>query len=259
MGNSVLLKADNGIATLFLNEPKSLNALSMSLKLDLLDALNKIKEDSDIRFVIITGNGKAFCAGGDIHAMAEKVDPLEIKRNMEISVRIIDTLRKLPKIVLAAVHGYAAGAGFSISLASDLIVAEEGTRFVLSFKNVGLNPDLGLLYHLPKIVGEWKAKEWIWNGAKITAEEAKDFGFVKEVVPKGQVYERAHEIAKELISGPMQSYIHSKLIINSSSYLSLEDVLQMESEAHSLLRETYDHREGVQAFFEKRLPKFMGK
>jgi 2-(1,2-epoxy-1,2-dihydrophenyl)acetyl-CoA isomerase len=258
LGDSVLLEINNRIATVYLNEPDSLNALTKQLKEDLLNILGVIEKDPEIRVVILTGNGRAFCAGGDIKAMAEIDNPLEIKRNMDQSARIVETLRRMPKITIAAVQGYAAGAGFSLALSSDLIVAEEGTRFVLSFKNVGLIPDLGLHYHLPKIVGEWKAKEWIWNGAKISAEEAQSCGFVKEIVPKGQAYGKACELAQELLQGPMQSYIHSKLIINSSTYLRLEDVLRMESDAQTILRGSFDHKEGVKAFLEKRVPKFSG-
>ncbi|WP_027416740.1 enoyl-CoA hydratase/isomerase family protein [Aneurinibacillus terranovensis] len=254
----MLLEINKGIATVYLNEPDSLNALRKQLKEDLLNILGVIEKDPEIRVVILIGNGRSFCAGGDIKAMAEIDNPLEIKRNMDQSARIVETLRGMPQITIAAVHGYAAGAGFSLALASDLIVAEEGTKFVLSFKNVGLIPDLGLHYHLPKILGEWKAKEWIWNGAKISAEEGRSCGFVREVVPKGHAYEKARELAKEFMEGPIQSYIHSKMIINNFSSLRLEDVLRMENDVQTILRGSSDHKEGVSAFLEKRTPKFSG-
>lgn len=258
IGDSVLLEKGNGIATVYLNEPNSLNVLRKSLKEDLLNVLGIIEKDTEIGVVIFAGKGRSFCAGGDIKAMAEVDHPLEIKKNMEESARIVETIRKMPKITIAAVHGYAAGAGFSLALATDLIVAEEGTKFFLSFKNVGLIPDLGLHYHLPKLLGEWKAKEWIWNGVKITAEEARIYGFVKEIAPKGQVYEKACKIGQELLEGPIQSYIYSKLIINSSSSFRFEDVLRMENDTQTILRGSRDHKEGVSAFLEKRAPKFSG-
>jgi 2-(1,2-epoxy-1,2-dihydrophenyl)acetyl-CoA isomerase len=256
---SVLIEKQNGIATIYLNEPSSLNALSLKLKADLANALKLIEYDHEISVVILAGKGKSFCAGGDVKGMAEIKDPLEIKRNMEESSKIIESIRRLNKITIAAVHGYLAGAGISLALASDMILAEEGAKFVFSFKNVGLIPDLGLHYHLPRLVGEWKAKEWIWSCAKISAEEAKSLGFVKEVVPKGKVHEEACKMAAELMEGPIHALISSKIIINSSAHLRLEDVQKMEVDRSTILRGTYDHQEGVQAFLEKRTPVFRGR
>lgn len=257
--NSVLIEKQNGIATIFLNEPDSLNALSIGLKEELSNTLRMLEKDTEIGVVIFAGKGRAFCAGGDVKAMAETHNQVEIKQNMEESSKIIETIRRLNKITIAAVHGYLAGAGISLALASDLILAEEGSKFVLSFKNVGLIPDLGLHYHLPRLVGEWKAKEWIWNGATITAAEANSLGLVKEVVAKGKVHEEALKLATELIKGPIQAFISSKMIINSSSNLRLEDVQKMENDSHTILRGTHDHKEGVQAFLEKRSPIFSGR
>lgn len=257
--NSVLIEKQNGIAAIYLNEPGSLNALSLRVKEELANILRLIEKDHEISVVILGGKGRAFCAGGDVKGMAEIKDPLEVKRNMEESSKIIESIRKLNKITIAAVHGYLAGAGISLALASDVIMAEEGSKFVLSFKNVGLIPDLGLHYHLPRLVGEWKAKEWIWNGATITAEEGKSLGFVKEVVPKGQVHEEAFKLAETLMEGPIQAFISSKMIINSSAHLRLEDVQKIEVDVSTILRGTYDHKEGVQAFIEKRSPKFIGR
>ncbi|MEW9673020.1 enoyl-CoA hydratase/isomerase family protein [Ammoniphilus sp. 3BR4] len=259
MGDRVLLEKSNGIASVYLNEPNSLNALSMPLKEELLSILRSIEKDPDVGVVILAGKGKSFCAGGDVKAMVEMTNPLEIKRMMDESAKMVETIRRMPKIVIAAVQGYAAGAGFSLALAADMIVAEEGARFVLSFKNVGLIPDLGMHYSLPKMLGEWKAKEWIWKGAKITAEEAYQYGIVKEVVPDGKGYEKACEAAQELVKGPIQAYIYSKSLINSASSLKIEDVFRLENDAQTILRGSSDHKEGVSAFLEKRAPKFTGR
>jgi 2-(1,2-epoxy-1,2-dihydrophenyl)acetyl-CoA isomerase len=256
---SVFIEKQHDISTIYLNEPDSLNALSKKMKTELLTLLNEVESDPTVHIVIIAGKGRAFCAGGDVKAMAEDpYDPAEIKRNIEISARIIERIRHMPKIVIAAVHGYAAGAGMSLALAADLIIAEEETKFILSFKNVGLIPDLGIHYYLPRLVGEWKAKEWIWEGLKLTAEEANKHGLVKEVVPKGNGHPRALALARELSAGPLQALIATKLIINRSSDWKLEDIVAKENDIHTLLRGTKDHKEGVAAFFAKRPPKFSG-
>ena len=255
---SIVWEKRNSTAVIYLNEPKSLNAFSRGLKQDLLTVLKEVEKDSEIHVVILTGKGKSFCAGGDLKGMAKDFTAMEIKQMMDESAQIVELIRKMPKIFIAAVHGYAAGAGMSLALASDLIVAEEKTKFVLSFKNVGLIPDLGLLYHLPKRVGDWKAKEWIWKGATISVEEAYEYGIIYEITQKNHVIERALDLAMQLNSDAIQAFIQSKLIINQSAYLSFEEVLQKENMSQTLLRGTNDHKEGVSAFFQNRSPEFSG-
>lgn len=255
----VILEKHHNYAIIYLNEPETLNAFSKGLKEQLLSALKEIEKDESIHVVILSGKGKSFCAGGDLKGMAKKYTTLEIKQTMDQAAKIVELIRKMPKLVITAVHGYAAGAGMSLALASDLIIAEEGSKFSLSFKNVGLIPDLGLLYHLPKKVGEWKAKEWIWKGVTIPVEEAYDYGFIYEIASKNLALKRAIVLAEELINGALQAFIHSKFIINSSSSLSFEEVLQKENMSQTFLRTTLDHREGVESFIEKRKPEFTGK
>ena len=256
---SVILEKNGHIAVIYLNHPESLNAFSQELKECLLVKLKEVEADPFIQIVILSGKGKSFCAGGDLKGMSKDYTAIELKQIMDQASSIVDKIRKMPKLFIAAVHGYAAGAGMSLALASDLIVAEKGSKFVLSFKNVGLIPDLGLLYHLPKKVGEWKAKEWIWKGATIPIEEAFDYGIVSEITPKGQVLDRSMELAEEFLQGAMQALIQSKIIINQSSNLSFDEVLQKENMTQTILRKTTDHKEGVMAFLEKRNPVFNGK
>ncbi|MEX2103753.1 MAG: enoyl-CoA hydratase-related protein, partial [Bacilli bacterium] len=240
-------------------EPDSLNALSISLKQSLIHALLQVANDRDIKIVVLSGKGKAFCAGGDIKAFGVKKSATEIKRSMEDSIKIIKTIQEMKKPVIAAVHGYAAGAGFSIALAADLIIAEEGTKFGLAFKNVGLIPDLGGHYFLPKVFGYWKAKELIWKGATITAEEAERYGFINRITPKGQLYDMAQQWAEELASGPTEAFAYSKSIMNQAYTSNLHQIFELENHAQSILRGTIDHQEGVQAFLEKRSPRFIGE
>lgn len=255
----VILEKHHNYAIIYLNEPETLNAFSKVLKEQLLSALKDVEKDESIHVVILSGKGKSFCAGGDLKGMAKKYTTLEIKQTMDQAAKIVELIRKMPKVVITAVYGYAAGAGMSLALASDLIIAEEGSKFSLSFKNVGLIPDLGLLYHLPRKVGEWKAKEWIWKGVTVPVEEAYDYGFIYEIVAKNQSLERAILLAEDLIDSPIQAFKQSKLIINSSSSLSFEEVLQKENMSQTFLRTTFDHREGVESFIEKRKPEFIGK
>lgn len=250
---SVVLKRSGPIATIYFNEINTLNALSQSLKMNLLKTLRTLEDDLTVRVIILTGNGRAFCAGGDVKNMAnESYDPSHIKRNLEISTTIIQLLRSMKKIIISAIHGPVAGAGISLALASDIIVAEEKTKLILAFKNVGLSPDLGIHYHLPKIVGEWKAKQWIWQGKNISVEEAVEQGFTIDIVPRGSHVTRALEIAHNLDEGPFQAFMYSKEMINQAESLTLDEVLMRENNAHIILRSTVNHKEGIEAFLEKK-------
>ncbi|MGG0720279.1 enoyl-CoA hydratase-related protein [Robertmurraya massiliosenegalensis] len=252
MEKSVEMTLENGVASIFLNEPNSLNALSKKLKDELKDALDLIEHEPSVKVVIFAGKGRAFCAGGDVKTMQSEYDPMEVKKGMEISSNIIERIRNLRKITVSAVQGYAAGAGMSLAIASDIVVAEENAKFVLSFKNVGLIPDLGLHYHLPRMVGEWKAKEWIWSGKKLTAQEAYEIGFVHEVVTEGSLIKKANEIANELMNGPIQSFILSKLLINRYQNASLTEILEKEIDTQTIIKGGSEHKDAVRAFFSKK-------
>ncbi|KGA99068.1 hypothetical protein AJ85_17420 [Alkalihalobacillus alcalophilus ATCC 27647 = CGMCC 1.3604] len=260
MSESVLVEKNNEIATIYLNEPDSLNAMGLKLIKELTTVLRELEEDRSIKVVILAGKGKSFCAGGDIKMMAnEDLTLLKTKEVIDDFTGIVATMRKMTKVIIAAVHGYVAGAGMSLALAADLIVAEEDSRFVLSFKNIALIPDLGIHYHLPKVVGELKAKEWIMRGVNLTAQDAKAERLVSEVVAKGALLETANGLAAEIASGPTQAFVSSKRIIHDSFDSSFEEVIEKENAAQIIMRGTDDHREGIQAFFEKRRPKFSGK
>lgn len=259
MDDSVLIEKAGKVAVVKLNEPASLNALSLSLKNALLDALDQLHRDPDVTALVVAGNGRAFCAGGDIRAMSGNVTVLQGKERMEDAARIVQMLTSMKKPVVAAVHGYAVGAGFSIALACDLVVAEEGTKFGLAFKNIGLIPDLGLHYFLLQAVPPWKAKEWIWSGAMIPAEDGYRYGFVNRLAPSGQGLETALAMARELAEGPLQAYKLTKSILHKAVNMRLDDVLELENFGQAAVRQTGDHREGVAAFREKRPPRFKGE
>lgn len=202
------------------------------------------------------GKGKVFCGGGDLRTMGPEISSIEMKERMDITTKIFLQIYNMNKPVIAAVQGYAVGAGFSLALAADILFAEEDAKFGLVFNKVGLIPDAGAHYFIKKVVGPWKAKELIWTGAMITAEEGERLGFVNRVVPKGESYESAYKFATEIATGPVNAFRYTKSIINSE--LDLQETMKTESFAQSILIETEDHREGVKAFFEKRKPKFVG-
>lgn len=249
---SILVELEKNIAIVYFNEPSTLNALSKNLKEELMLTLEELEKNDEVKVILFTGKGKAFCAGGDIKAMGMPYDPLDIKGGMDLSKRIIEKIRGIPKVTLAAVHGYAAGAGMSVALATDLVFAEEDTKFILSFKNVGLIPDLGLHHYLPQKIGQWKAKEWMWTGKTVFVEEAIQCGLVMEKVPKGKLMHRAIEFASELTNGPIDAYIISKSIVNSTSNLKIEDVMARENDLQTILRGTESHQQAVQSFFVKK-------
>jgi 2-(1,2-epoxy-1,2-dihydrophenyl)acetyl-CoA isomerase len=258
MDEGVLLEKKDGIATLLLNEPATLNALKPSMEDLLLSALRELEKDASTKVIVLAGNGRAFCAGGDISTMGNENTVIHMKRRMDHLAKIILALRQIEKPVIAAVHGYATGAGFSLALASDLIVAEKGAKFGLSFKHVGAIPDLGGHYFLPKAVGEWRAKEWIWTGAMISAIDGERLGFVNRLVQEGEGYEAAMELARELVKGPSLAYGYTKSIINHEEIERLHRALQMEAFGQSVLFQSQDHQEGIAAFREKRDPTFTG-
>ena len=258
MEESVIVEVIEGVATIFFNEPNTLNALKPSLEEAFFNALIELKDDPQVKVILLAGKGRAFCAGGDINTLG-KVNVIDFKQRMDFLSTLVQLLGQITKPIIAAVHGYATGAGFSLALASDIIVAEKGAKFGLAFKNVGAIPDLGGHYFLPRAVGPWKAKEWIWTGATITAEEGERQGFVNRLAEPGEAYQKAKELALELSHGPSLAYAYTKTIINGSANQNLDDVLTLEGFSQSFLFQSQDHQEGVKAFREKRLPNFVGE
>ncbi|WP_209122691.1 enoyl-CoA hydratase/isomerase family protein [Alkalihalobacillus sp. BA299] len=256
---AVLFEVENGVATITLNEPKHMNALSSSIIEGLQNSIARINEDSEIRAVVLTGSGKAFCAGGDIKTFPDSRSNAAVSRNyMKFGLPFLVELAQLEKPIVAAVNGYAVGAGFSIAIACDFILASNDSTFAMSFNKVGLVPDLGALYHLPRIVGMARAKELALTGRSITPHEAKEYGIVLEVLPQEELLERAKELASTLADSATQALGLTKHILNRSYELSLEQVLREEAMAQAIAFSTDDHKEGVTSFFEKRKPVFTG-
>ena len=255
---AVLMEVQEGIATIIFNEPNSQNALSEEMIEGLDSSMNSIKHDSSIRAVILTGNGKSFCAGGDIRSFSNVSSAASGRNYMQKHSYFLKELVNMEKPVIAAVNGYAIGAGFSIALACDIVIASTNAKFGLGFNKVGLVPDLGALYHLPRIVGMARAKELVFSDRILSAGEARDYGICLEVVEDNQLLNFAHNLANSFKENPPIATGLSKTILNHSMESSLEEILREEAMVQGIAFKTQDHQEGVRAFFEKTKPNFTG-
>ena len=258
MGELVQVRKENQMAYLTMNQPDKLNALSTDLIQALIQALKDAEADADVRAIILSGAGKSFCAGGDIAAFQQMTDVGSKIQWMKEATRLEQTIQDLDKLVISAVHGYAAGAGFSIALASDFIVSSKDAVFALSFKNVGLIPDLGLMKNLAKSVPLHLAKEWILSGATLSAEKAHKWGLVNRIA-EGDLLEEATRFAELIVEGPPLVQQFVKYTLNHAHEQTHDTNFMQEVIMQALLLQTEDHQEGVQAFFEKRKPVFKGK
>lgn len=257
MAKLVEIKTQAGIGYLKMNRPEKLNALSRELVQQVMDALDELSADQTVKVIVLSGEGKAFSAGGDITSMRELTDAADVAEWIEYVSGLSKKIMDLNKYVIAAVHGYAAGAGFSIALAADFIVADEDAKFALSFSNIGLIPDLGLIKLLTERVSPPIAKEWISSAKMLSAEEARSHGLINKI-SKGPVAEAAAEFADFIVKGPPISNKYVKYLVNHTGDLHKETAFMQENMIQAMLLQTKDHQEGVAAFFDKRIPQFNG-
>ena len=251
---------EEGIAIVTLNRPAALNAINMEMKIELYRIMNEIAEDSHVKSVIITGEGRAFCAGGDVKEMNPTRNPIETRDRMKkYLLKTVLLITKMEKPVIMAVNGYAVGAGCNLALAGDIILASTKAVFSEIFVNVGLIPDAGGLYFLPRLVGLPKAKELIFRGSQIGAEEAERIGLVNYVVEHESLLDEAMTLAKEFANGPTKAIGVAKTMLNQSLEMDLETALDYEAMAQSVIGLTEDHKEGTRSFTEKRKPNFSGR
>lgn len=258
MTQLVKYSVEGQIAHIILNEPDRLNSLSTAMVNDLMKALTRANKDEDAKVIILSGEGKSFCAGGDLKTMQAFSSSSEIIDWMQNTSKLTKMMIEMDKYVVSAVHGYAAGAGFSLALASDFVVADKEAKFALSFKNVGLIPDLGLIKLLSERVPLPIAKEWISSGKVISAEQAYERGLLNRLSDK-QVLKDAIEFSKFLLSGPPLSNKYVKYLLNHANQFTYETALTQENFIQTILLQSEDHREGVAAYFEKREPIFKGR
>ncbi len=251
------------VATITLNRPERYNALNPILRQNILDAVQLCERQEDIRTVIITGAGKAFCSGGDMKEMMEaaekgETNPLSNKLS-PIRDEIILAIRGSTKPYIAAVNGAAAGGGMGIALACDIRVASTAAWFGQTFSKRGMHPDWGGTYFLPRLIGTAKACELIWSGRMIDAEEALQLGLVSQVLEPEELISGVGDMALTFASGPPIAIRLSKRAIYRNLEAGLREALEFETYAQNICVETEDVREGVTAFLEKREPKFKGQ
>lgn len=224
---------------------------------ELREELLKLEHNQDVKVIILTGSGKSFCAGEDIDSMKKLKNQVEAAEWVEFVSGLTRQILELNKYVIAAVHGYAAGAGFSLALACDFIVAEKGAKFAFSFSNIGLIPDLGLIKLLSERVSPPLVKEWISAGRIITSEEAMSYQMINRLVERDVVKE-AVTFAEFIVNGPSVANKYVKYLVNTAQSLHHETALMQENSIQAMLLQTDDHKEGVSAFLEKRKASYIG-
>jgi 2-(1,2-epoxy-1,2-dihydrophenyl)acetyl-CoA isomerase len=258
MYETLLVESRDGIRVITLNRPEVLNAISAQLGTELLDALRDAERAADARCVLLTGAGRGFCAGADLREQAPgqtSVGDLLRTRYNGIVLR----MRTMEKPVIAAVNGVAAGAGCNLALAADVRVASERASFIEAFSRVGLIPDSGGTWLLPRLVGTGRALEMMLFAEPVDAAGAERLGLVNRVVPHDDLMPRALEWAARLAAGPTKAYGLIKRGLNQAVSATLADSLEYEAQLQEVASRTEDHREGVAAFLAKRPPAYQGR
>jgi 2-(1,2-epoxy-1,2-dihydrophenyl)acetyl-CoA isomerase len=255
----VIVTLENGVCELRLNRPEVFNSFNKSMAISLQKALDEAERNTDVRAIIITGEGKAFCAGQDL---GEAVDPEG--PDLETIVRdhynpIILRIRSIEKPVIGAVNGVAAGAGANIALACDITIATKSASFIQAFSKIGLIPDSGGTYFLPRLVGNQKALALMMTADKLSATDAEAMNLIYKAVDDEAFNSTVKSFAEQLAKMPTRALGLTKKAVNSSWTSSLEDQLETEKELQVEAGQTYDFREGVNAFLEKRKPLFKGE
>jgi 2-(1,2-epoxy-1,2-dihydrophenyl)acetyl-CoA isomerase len=248
-----------GVATLILDRPDALNALTVPLKEELRAAFEELGADPDVRAVVLTGAGRAFCAGQDLR---ERLQPDALPLAEEIRARynpLIRKMRDLPKPIVGAINGVAAGAGAALAFACDVRIAAEGASFVLAFGRVGLIPDSGTTWLLPRLIGGAKAAELALTNEPLSAADAERFGLVARVVPAEDLLQTAHDLAARLAAGAPRAIALTKRALEAGWEASFADQLETEATLQGEAGATADHAEGIAAFLERRPPRFTGE
>lgn len=259
----ILTADDGGVRTITMNRPDVLNAFNDELLKGLRSAVRAAEKDKSVRCVVITGAGRAFCSGqdlGDVRKRYEGNEAIEFGQHLrELYNPLILKIRTIEKPVIASVNGVAAGAGCSLALACDIRVAAESASFIQAFINVGLIPDSAATLMLPRLIGISRAMEMACTGKKVGAEEALRLGLVNQVVPSGELATATRTLAEKLAGLPTRAIGLTKRAINKGWNADLETQLEYEAMLQATAGQTFDHREGVMAFLEKRKPQFKGE
>ena len=248
----------NNVGIIYLNRPDKYHSFIREMALKFQDVINDYKNNDDVRSILITAQGKAFCAGQDLN---EAIDPNQpditqiIEEHYNPIIRII---RSIEKPVIAAVNGVAAGAGASIAIACDIIVASENASFIQAFSKIGLIPDSGATFILPRLIGMQRASYLMLTGDPVSANDAQKMGIVYKVYPTDMFVEESIKLSEKIARMPTKGLGLTKKALNSSLNNNLEEQLELEKKFQTVAANTNDYKEGVQAFLEKRKPNFKG-
>ena len=257
--DTVITEKINKVGIIKLNRPQSLNCINEKMAMDFEKAIQDLQEDEYINIIIVTGEGKAFCAGGDINAIKNLKSADETVAFVRKAGTITSNIYHCPKPVIAMVNGAAAGAGFNIALACDLIFAAQNSKFIQSFANVGLAPDCGGHYFLPRAIGIHLAKQYMFEASPITAQQGLDYGFVNKIFPPEELASATFAYAEKLSNQAPLALQKCKHLLNTSDNYTLDDILHAEAKNQGDLVMSQDCQEGLSAFLEKRQPNFKGK
>jgi 2-(1,2-epoxy-1,2-dihydrophenyl)acetyl-CoA isomerase len=258
----ILLSRSESIGVLTLNRPDKLNAFAGTMRQELADALVELEKDPAVRVVIITGAGRGFCAGADVGYMAQLVeehDTIAMAALVEAGRRVVTTMRESAKPVIGSINGVAAGGGANLALACDLRIASDRARLGQTFNRIGLHPDWGGTYFLPRLVGPAKALELFWTAEIIDAEECLRLGLFNRVVPHERLEEETMQLARMLAAKPALALSLTKRAVHRSMQHTLPEMLDYELEAQLRCFDSGDAAEGITAFVEKRTPAFGGR
>jgi 2-(1,2-epoxy-1,2-dihydrophenyl)acetyl-CoA isomerase len=259
----ILTSIEGRVATLTLNRPDRLNALSPELLAKSIETLTQWEADPEVAVVVVTGAGRAFCAGGDIGGMAqENAAPRTLEDRIDWLRRVQNLssmLYQMPKVTIASVNGFAMGAGLGICLACDLRIASDTAKFGTAYAKVGYGGDFGTTWLLTQYAGGPKAKELLFTADNFDAAEALRLGLLNRVLPAESLEAATRAFAGRLAAGPLVSYRYMKANVNLASTVDFRTMIDREAETHLRCGQTADHREGVQAFIEKRAPNFRGR
>jgi enoyl-CoA hydratase/carnithine racemase len=257
---SFLYEEQNGVGWITLNRPERLNALTFEVYRELTDTFSALSDEGSVRAVVITGAGRAFCSGGDVHDIIGELFKREMEGLLEftrLTCELVRNIRALPVPVIASLNGTTAGAGACIALASDIRLASEEAKIAFLFVRVGLSgADMGACYLLPRLVGLAKATELLYTGDFISATEAERIGLYNRVVPAAELLTETRTLAERLARGPSFALAMTKEMLNREMDVSLDTALEWEAQAQSLCMQHPDYREAYEAFIAKREPRF---
>jgi 2-(1,2-epoxy-1,2-dihydrophenyl)acetyl-CoA isomerase len=260
---TLLYEQDGGILTITMNRPDKLNALNDTMLHELADAFKQAERDKAVRSIVLTGAGRGFCPGADLasaqKAVGESANGYFRKHLQETYNPLIMRMRQLPKPIIAAVNGVAAGAGMSLAMACDIRIAAESATFLQAFVKIGLVPDSGSTWMLPRLIGITRAMDMMLTGRKITAHEALEWGLVNQITEDAQLIEVVGALATEFASAPTAAIGYIKRVSYYALTHDLEQALDYEAHMQEIAGKTDDHKEGVTAFLEKRAPIFKGE